>query len=82
MRITYKDERCIIIDFTESKGLLRRLGWLGDEEQARLFKVDDKLEIRIFKNNGESYSLNEDSKDPMVKMKIKSLLDFAKENTK
>ena len=78
MKVTYKADDCILIDFTENSLELRKQGWLGDEEQARLYKADGILEIRVFKRNGESYVLSEDSKDQMVRMKARKLKDVAK----
>lgn len=78
MKIVYKDARCTLIKFDEKPFDLRKQGWLGDEAEARIFKADlGAVEIRIFKDNGESYVLNPDSKDIMVRMKASKLLEFA-----
>ena len=78
MKVTYKDDKCIMIVFNEDHQTLRRNGWLGDESEARIFKPNSiDREIRIFKNNGESYILNETSSDEMVRMKIRKILELA-----
>jgi hypothetical protein len=80
MKVTFRNEQCIIIKFDEKRNELRQNGWLGDEDEARIFKVGMNREIRIFKTNGESYVLSEDSKDAMVKMKANKLIEFVNKN--
>lgn len=83
MKVSFRSEKCTIIKFDESQAELRRNGWLGDESEARIFKPNAcSQEIRIFKDNGESYVLREDCYDPMVRMKIDKIIEFANANAK
>ena len=81
MELVYKDDHCTIIKFNESVSVLRQQGWLGDECEARVFYPGeshnpDRREIRIFKENGESYVLKRGT-DAMVDMKIEKIMKFA-----
>lgn len=81
MKLIYKDDKCVLIKFDEKAEALRQQGWLGDEAEARIFYPEHGTrEVRIFKDNGESYVLKEDSNDPMIRMKISKLLKFANDN--
>lgn len=87
MKLKFKDEHCVIIEFDESKEVLRQQGWLGDEVEARIFNPTGNWrtnhlsnEIRIFKSNGESYVLSKESEDRMIKMKLNKIFTFANNN--
>lgn len=82
MKLIYADKKCVLVKFDEKPSELRKQGWLGDELEARVFTIDyATTEIRIFKDNGESYVLNADSKDPMVRYKVKLIMDFVEQAT-
>lgn len=87
MKLKFKNEHCVIIEFDESKEALRQQGWLGDEVEARIFNPIGNWqtnylnnEVRIFKSNGESYVLSKESEDRMIKMKLNKIFTFANNN--
>ena len=76
MKEVLRTSTCTLIKFDETKEQLIQFGWLGEEDVARIYRIGENTEIRIFKKDGQSYMLDQRSKDFMVQAKIKKLLNF------
>lgn len=81
MKVKKQTENSVLITFDESVDKMIADGWVGDEKSARVFWLGNNVapsEIRVYKNNGESYVLPRNSKDEMTSYKYDVLLRFAK----
>lgn len=69
--------RSIILEFEGTKDQLIEHGWLGNETIARVFIQGSNVEIRVFKDDGESYVLSDKSTDFMVRRKYETIKQIA-----